>query len=146
MSEAEFPDAAAFYNAGDALLTAARRRDTLIRCANVSVSGSQLAEITFALQASLSERGLEKGERVLIAVRDTPAFFAAFLGAMRGGFVPIPISTLLPPKDVAFIARDAGVRAAVIDRALGAFDDESLYPVGTVRIAAELAGFAGVTL
>src|SRR5262245_54883600 len=140
-------DASAFYNAGDALVTAvAARRDTVIRCADVSVTGDKLAAAALALQMSLSQRGISSGEGVLIVARDTPAFVAAFLGAMRGGFVPVPISTLLPPNDVAFIARDAGVRAVVLDRALSAFDDVALYPAGTARIVADVASYEGVTL
>jgi benzoate-CoA ligase len=33
----------------------------------------------------------------------------------------------------------------IVDRALAAFDDESLYPAGAARFSADLAGFAGVT-
>jgi benzoate-CoA ligase len=79
--------------------------------------------------------GLRRGDRVLLALRDTPAFYAAFLGAMRGGLVPVPVSTLLPPKDLSFIARDAGVRAALLDSALpAAAHDPSSYPADAALV------------
>src|SRR5262245_43845500 len=113
-------------NAGDELLRAAasRGRATLIRCEGASYSGSHVAELALAVQAELASREVPRGSRVLLLLRDTPSFFAAFLGAMRGGFVPVPVSTLLPAKDVAFIARDADVRAAIVDR------DSVLRPEG----------------
>ena len=80
-------------------------------------------------------------------MRDTPAFFAAFLGALRGGFLPVPISTSLPASDVAFIARDADVRAVVVDRALpAALADPALYPAGAALFAADGAEIEAVAV
>src|SRR5215470_5473969 len=114
------------YNAGDQLTRAAAARGErrLLAANGRSVSGREVAARALAFQHALAARGVAGGERVLLVMRDTPAFFAAFLGALRGGCMPVPISTSLPAKDVAFIARDAGVRAAVVDRALpAAFGD-----------------------
>ena len=150
MSEStHIPRDAAPYNVGAQLLAAAARRgDSVVaRCAGVTTSGDSLAALALALQANLAAAGLSAGERVLIVARDTPCFVAAFTGAMRGGFVPVPISTLLPPADVAFIARDARVRAVVVDRALpAALADPALYPAGAHRIAANGSSFDGVEL
>jgi benzoate-CoA ligase len=136
------------WNAGDALLAAAAGRGgaALVRCEGASYSAREVAALALALQAKLAEAGVTPGERVLLLLRDTPAFVAAFLGAMRGGFVPVPVSTLLPAKDVAFIARDAEVRAAIVDRALpAALADPALLPEGAALIGAGLASFEGVT-
>ena len=83
----------ALYNAGAQMLEAARAR---ILCAGASTGAAELRQ------------------RALV-LRDTPLFHAAFLGALRGGFVAVPINTLLPAKDVAFIARDCGARAVIAD-------------------------------
>ena len=143
------PNAGDFYNAGVELLGAAARRGSarVIRCVGVATSGDSLVASAFALQGSLAAAGVRVGERVLILSRDTPCFVAAFTGALRGGFVPVPISTLLPPGDVAFIARDAAVRAVVVDRGLPAeLADPALYPAGAHLIAADVSSFAGVVL
>jgi benzoate-CoA ligase len=136
------------YNAGAELLASVARRggNTFAHCAGVTTSGDSLAELALALQASLAAARVSAGERVLIIARDTPAFVAAFAGAMRGGFVPVPISTLLPPAEVAFIARDAGVRAVVVDRALPSLAAPALYPAGAHRIVADSSSFDGVAL
>jgi benzoate-CoA ligase family protein len=128
------------YNAAADLLekVALRGAARLLRCEERDCNGDELGWRAGALQRALTERGLEPGDRVLLIVRDTPAFYAGFLGAMRGGFVPIPISTLLPPKDVSFIARDAGVRAALVDTALPeALRDPGLHPKRTHVLAVE---------
>ena len=42
--------------------------------------------------------GLERGDRVLMFLDDTPAYPAAFFGAVRAGFVPLLINTLTRPS------------------------------------------------
>jgi benzoate-CoA ligase len=126
------------FNAGDELLirVAARGPTRVLRCGGRDVSGTDLETSALALQAALAARGLEPGDRVLLLLRDTPAFHAAFLGALRGGFVPAPISTLHTPKDVAFIARDCGARAAIVDAELPAPQrDPALFPAAARIVA-----------
>ena len=46
---------------------------------------------------------------------DTPAYPAAFFGAVRAGFVPLLINTLTPPDLLQFYLADAGASVAVAD-------------------------------
>ena len=46
---------------------------------------------------------------------DTPAYPAAFFGAVRSGFVPLLINTLTPPDLLQFYLSDAGATVAVAD-------------------------------
>ena len=127
------PSEEAPYNAGTALLERAASYGArpVLRCQARDCSGDELVTRTLAVQRELEATGLLAGDRVLLSIRDTPAFYATFLGAIRGGFIPIPVSTLLPPKDLAFIARDAEVRAVVLDSALPEASREAeLYPRG----------------
>jgi len=115
------------------------------RCAGRDLGGQALAERALAFQRGLAQAGLSPGERVLLVLRDTPAFPVAFLGALRAGVVPIPISTLLPAKDVRFIALDAGVRAAFVDGALApAIGWDALPSEATLVVAGDesFSGFA----
>ena len=52
-----------------------------------------------------------------MVVNDEPAFVAAFLGALRVGIVPVPVSTMLTAADLAVIAADAGARALLVSEA-----------------------------
>ena len=105
------------WNAGEALLerAAAHGARPLVRGREAAWSGEELRARACAVQEQLYERGLRPGDRLMLVLLDRPDFHAAFLGALRGGVIPIPVSTLLPAKDLAFIARDAEVRGVWID-------------------------------
>ena len=59
--------------------------------------------------------GLKRGDRVLMFLDDTPAYPAAFFGAVRAGFVPLLINTLTPPDLLQFYLSDSGASVAVAD-------------------------------
>src|SRR5476651_350748 len=59
--------------------------------------------------------GLKRGDRVLMFLDDTPAYPAAFFGAVRAGFVPLLINTLTPPDLLQFYQSDSGATVAVAD-------------------------------
>jgi benzoate-CoA ligase family protein len=59
--------------------------------------------------------GLTRGDRVLMFVDDTPAYPAAFFGAVRAGFVPLLINTLTPPDLLQFYLSDSTATVAVAD-------------------------------
>jgi benzoate-CoA ligase family protein len=57
--------------------------------------------------------GLACGARILLFLDDTPAYPAAFFGAVRAGFVPLLINTLTPPDLLQFYLADSGAKVAV---------------------------------
>jgi acetyl-CoA synthetase len=59
--------------------------------------------------------GLQRGDRILMFLDDTPAYPAAFFGAVRAGFVPLLINTLTPPDLLQFYLSDSGAPVAVAD-------------------------------
>jgi acetyl-CoA synthetase len=59
--------------------------------------------------------GLKRGDRILMFLDDTPAYPAAFFGAVRAGFVPLLTNTLTPPDLLQFYLSDAGASVAVAD-------------------------------
>src|SRR6202044_1481864 len=64
---------------------------------------------------ALISLGLKRGDRVLMFLDDTPAYPAAFFGAVRAGFVPLLINTLTPPDLLQFYLSDSGAAVAVAD-------------------------------
>jgi benzoate-CoA ligase family protein len=58
---------------------------------------------------------LKPGDRILMFTDDTPAYPAAFFGAVRAGFVPLLINTLTPPDLLQFYLSDSGATVAVAD-------------------------------
>jgi len=63
----------------------------------------------------LQSLGLKRGDRVLMFLDDTPAYPAAFFGAVRTGLVPLLINTLTGPDLLQFYLSDSGATAAVTD-------------------------------
>jgi benzoate-CoA ligase family protein len=59
--------------------------------------------------------GLERGDRILLFLDDTPAYPAVFFGAVRAGFVPLLTNTLTPPDLLQFYLADSGATVAVAD-------------------------------
>src|SRR5579872_4450224 len=82
-----------------------------------------LGDVTYAelcAQASrwghgLASLGLKRGDRILMFLDDTPAYPAAFFGAVRAGFVPVLLNTLTPPDLLQFYLADSGATVAVAD-------------------------------
>src|SRR6202000_2247467 len=52
---------------------------------------------------------------ILLFLEDTPAYPAAFFGAVRSGSVPLLINTLTPPDLLQFYLADSGATVAVAD-------------------------------
>jgi acetyl-CoA synthetase len=73
-------------------------------CAEASCWGNGFASL-----------GLNRGDRILMFLDDTPAYPAAFFGAVRAGFVPLLINTLTPPDLLQFYLADSGATVAVAD-------------------------------
>jgi acetyl-CoA synthetase len=66
---------------------------------------------------ALAGLGVGPGERVVVMLPRVPAWYAAVLGAIRIGAVPMPAPTLLTPRDVAYRVERGGAVAVVTDAA-----------------------------
>lgn len=79
-----------------------------------SVCYAELADQVAGVAGMFRGFGVGVGDRILLVLLDSVEFVAAFLGALRMGTVPVPVNPLLPGKDLAGIADDAGARVAVV--------------------------------
>src|ERR1700752_2738127 len=80
-----------------------------------TMSYAELCEQASRWGNGLISLGLKRGNRVLMFLDDTPAYPAAFFGAVRAGFVPLLINTLTPPDLLRFYLSDAGATVAIAD-------------------------------
>src|SRR5437868_10601097 len=87
--------------------------------------------------------GLQRGDRVLMFLDDTPAYPAAFFGAVRAGFVPLLINTLTPPDLLQFYLSDAGAAIAVADAEFAARFDAVACKDTPLRTLIVVNGEAG---
>ncbi|WP_315834767.1 benzoate-CoA ligase family protein [Bradyrhizobium prioriisuperbiae] len=77
--------------------------------------------------------GLARGDRILMFLDDTPAYPAAFFGAVRAGFVPLLINTLTPPDLLQFYLADSGATVAVADAEFSARFDATACAATALR-------------
>jgi benzoate-CoA ligase len=84
----------------------------------------KLAEEAGRAASALRGLGLGAGDRIALLLHDSAELAATFLGAIRVGIVPVPLSILLRPVDVRDVCRDAGAAAVVTSADLAAVVDE----------------------
>jgi benzoate-CoA ligase len=78
----------------------------------------QLAERVDRFGSLLRALGVRREERILLALLDTIDWPTAFLGAVKAGIVPIPVSTLMTEDDYRLMLADSRARLLVVSEAL----------------------------
>ena len=108
---------AARFNAAvpfiDRHLAEGRGDKVAIRTDSESVTYGELAAQVNRAGNALLGLGLEPGARLMMVVKDCPAFFYLFWGAIKAGMLPVPVSTLLRAADYTFMIEDSGCAACV---------------------------------
>ena len=67
---------------------------------------------------TLRRLGVQREQRVMLLLYDSPEFVWSFWGALKIGAVPIPTNTLLKPHDYEYILRDGRAEVAIVSGAL----------------------------
>lgn len=73
---------------------------------------------------SLYDAGLRRGDGVLVMLPNRPEFFEVTWAAQRSGLYYTPVNTHLTSDEVAYIVRDSGAKALVIDAAYAELAEE----------------------
>ncbi len=106
------------YNASlllDRNLEAGREHKTAILWEDEALTYAQLFSRACGVGAALRDLGIEREERVLLVMDDSPWLPAAFLGAMRIGAVPVPLNPLYGADEYPYFVVDSGARLAIVD-------------------------------
>jgi len=91
-----------------------RANRTAFRVDGCSTSYGDLQRALWRVQQAMCTLDVRRGERVALVLDDELAFPAWFLGALRAGAVPIPLSTMLTAQELAAIVDDAEARTVVV--------------------------------
>jgi benzoate-CoA ligase len=102
----------------DRQLEAGRGGKVAIRCAGAETTYAQLHAGICRAGSALAELGVGREDRVLMVLDDTPTFPALFLGAMRSGAVPVPVSFLDTTENFRHYATDSYAKVVVAEDAL----------------------------
>lgn len=81
----------------------------------MTITYAELAALQDGAATAFRDRGLQQGDRIALVLRDSPTFIAAFLGAVKIGAVPVPLSTLARADELAFMQKDCGARVTITD-------------------------------
>ena len=115
------------YNAAawllDRHLDAGAGGRTAYRIDGTTTDYTALQSAVFRAQQALRALDVRRGERVALVLDDELAFPAWFLGALRAGVVPVPLSTMLTPGELAAIVADACAGVAVVSAPYAGYVD-----------------------
>jgi benzoate-CoA ligase family protein len=79
-----------------------------------TLSYGELEHEVVRFAAALIASGVRREERLLLCMGDSPELLTAFLAGLRIGAVPVPVSTMLKPKDIAALAADSRARLVAL--------------------------------
>lgn len=113
----------------DANLDTGRAERPALLTADRVVTYGELAGLTAAVAAYLTMLGIEREQRILMILDDSPAFPAVFLGAMRIGAVPVPVNPMDRVDNYAYYLDDSYAKVLVVEASLL----EALAPVLAAR-------------
>ena len=92
-----------------------QHKDPAILCRDHALSYGALDTKASRVGNAFRSLGVRQGDRVLMMVRDTPAFVYVYLGLLKIGAVPVGLSTRLAPQDTAYTIDDSESGFFVLD-------------------------------
>ncbi len=123
-----------FNFAGDVVDRWARdpQRTALVWCdaagAERRLTFAQVSDESARVAAWLADRGVAKGDRVVVMLPRIPEWQVSMVACLRLGAVPIPCITMLTARDVAYRVRHSGAVAAITVReATAKFADATAF-------------------
>jgi benzoate-CoA ligase family protein len=118
-----------------------------IRTLHETVTYAELAERVNRAGNALLAQGLKPGDRLLMVVKDCPAFFYLFWGAIKAGIVAVPPNTLLRAADYAYMFEDSGCRLVVYSGEFAAEVEPAAKQVAVkaMTVDAFMAGMASAS-
>ncbi len=120
-----------------------RSERTALYCGEESFSYGELIQFVNQAGRGLLELGLRREQRVLITLPDSPAFVAAFLGAMKIGAVPVPVTTLASPADYEYFLQDSRARLFIVSADLLRTIEPALKRIATLEATVVVGGQTG---
>ena len=80
------------------------------------ISYAQVAKQVASLRSGLSARGVVKGDRVALAMRNYPEWVASFWAIVTLGAVVVPLNAWWASAELAYGLADSGAKAAIVDQ------------------------------
>lgn len=111
-----------FFNAAehfiDRNIAEGRGDKVAIRTAVRSYTYADVQKMVNKTANALWDLGLRIEDRIILLMHDVPQFYAIFFGAIRIGAVPVPVNTMMTPKDYEYYLNDSRARVLVVSEEL----------------------------
>jgi benzoate-CoA ligase family protein len=132
----------------DGVLDSGRAEAVALITEDGDVTYGGLARMVAAVASYLRELGVEREQRVLMVLDDSPAFHALFLGAMRIGAVPVPVNPMDRVDNHVYYLEDSYAKVVVIEDSLTESRDALLAarPDVHLLLQSEVAGIGAADL
>jgi benzoate-CoA ligase len=86
-----------------------------IRHGDRTLTRGRLGALVNRYGNALRTLGAGPGDKVVLVMHDSPELVAAFLGALKGGAISVPLSTRIAVRDLAHVIADSDARLLVAD-------------------------------
>jgi fatty-acyl-CoA synthase len=110
-------------------------------------SFAELDALVSRTAAGLAERGVVKGDRVVLLARNSHGFAVAYFALARIGAVSVPVNFMLTPHEIAYVLEHSGAVGVVAGADLTATADAALAEAGldvtALRVRAVIGEAAG---
>src|SRR5688572_7881221 len=74
----------------------------------------EMASRVSRLASGLQNKGLKKGDRVALAMRNCPEFYEILFACWHAGITAVPMNAKLHPKEFAYILENAGAKLCFV--------------------------------
>jgi benzoate-CoA ligase len=102
----------------DRNLEAGRADKPALHTTDGAVTYGELTSLTAAVASYLVDLDVQREQRVLMILDDSPAFPATFLGAMRIGAVPVPVNPMDRVDNYVYYLHDSYASVLVVEASL----------------------------
>ena len=99
-------------------LNAGRANKLAYRDDHGEITYGELDQRVRRFAAGLLKKGLQPEQRILLVMQDTIDLPVAFLGALFAGIVPVPVNTLLPADNYAYMLRHSDAKLVIVSAPL----------------------------
>ena len=138
-------------NVADVVRETAARRPDATALVHLPVEGERTvlswasvdADIDATAAGLRTDLGLHEGDRVALALANSPAFVTSYFAVLRAGLVAVPLNTGLTAPETARLLGEADAKAVVCDDGTLPVVEEAV--AGTHRVLVDPAGLDSVT-
>ncbi|MEQ4723653.1 benzoate-CoA ligase family protein [Nonomuraea sp. B19D2] len=104
-----------------------------VRRGDTTLTYAELSDLVGTATAALRALGLRRDDRVVFVTNDDVPMFTGILAAFCGGFVAVPVSTMLGAKELGTIIADSGAAVVIASPDYGPQVHEALTMAPEVR-------------